>query len=333
MTFWQGLVISLLASTSGLGGNQAQKTDDDSNDPDIWGKQAQNFLVCLEMLLFSIAHFYCFPTEEWDPEYRPMMEKKSGVGELAFGDFVSDLKLIFSGDLKKATHTKNTLKHSNTGDDVSENMDEESGERQENDDISKRQHGDDQGLSFDDQQDEEAALDTDADQSLDLEQQLVTSICHGLSSDDPEIRDAASRVVQSMQVMKADNGDDNSEPFFDANASDVAVQDGYGSTSNNSLRSREYETFNPLHSFPGVSSNTSSPNKDKAHDDQLETEQTDTNSSSFLLNPLHTFVNDKREEDSPSSETTSLLPKRTDDTEYKNSSTVALRPSIFTKHD
>lgn len=250
---------------------------------------------------------------------------------MAFGDFVSDLKLIFSGDLKKAIHTKNVPKHPNTGADVSENMDEESGKRQENADISKIQHEDEHRLSFDDKKAEEDSADTDADQPLDLEQQLVTSICHGLSSDDPEIRDAASRVVQSMQVMKTDDNDDNREALLYANASDVEAQDGYGSTSNNSLRSREYETFNPLHSFPGVSSNASSLNKDKAHDDQLETEQTDT--SSFLLNPLHTFVNDNKEEDSPSSETTSLLPKRTADTEYKNTSNVALRPSIFTKHD
>jgi hypothetical protein len=51
MTFWQGLAISVLAQTTSVGGQ----------DQDEWAKSAQNFLICLEMLLFSIAHFYCFP--------------------------------------------------------------------------------------------------------------------------------------------------------------------------------------------------------------------------------------------------------------------------------
>lgn len=321
MTFWQGLVISLLASTTGFGGNQPQQ-DDESNDPDIWGKQAQNFLVCLEMLLFSIAHFYCFPTEEWDPEYRPMMEKKSGVGELAFGDFVSDLKLIFSGDLKKVVHTKANPKSPKVGADMSSELnDEETG--MEKDDMSNAPGSNDY---------EEDTTGTDVDQPLDLEHQLVTSICHGLSSDDPEIREAANRVVQSMQVMKGEeNDDDANETFHDAEASEAIAQDGYGSTSNSSLRSREYETFNPLHSFSGMTSNVPSDNK-KVRDDASDTEQTD----SFLLNPLHTFVNDDREEDSTSSETTSLLTKSKtehDAESKKNTSHVALRPSIFTQHD
>ncbi len=47
------------------------------------------------MLLFSIAHFYCFPTDEWQEGYRPVMERKVKVlDNMAFGDFVEDLKLI-----------------------------------------------------------------------------------------------------------------------------------------------------------------------------------------------------------------------------------------------
>ena len=66
-----------------------------NTDPDLWGKQAQNFLICLEMLLFSIAHFYCFPTDEWQEGYQPVIEKKvRGLDNMAFGDFVADLKLI-----------------------------------------------------------------------------------------------------------------------------------------------------------------------------------------------------------------------------------------------
>lgn len=83
MTFWQGLAIVVLAETTDVGGGKS----------DEWAKSAQNFMICLEMLLFSIAHFYCFPTEEWNPDYRARVSR--GLNEtLAFGDFVQDLKLI-----------------------------------------------------------------------------------------------------------------------------------------------------------------------------------------------------------------------------------------------
>ncbi len=90
MTFWQGLVIGFLANRTNIAGDT-----DAEDDKDMWGKQAQNFLICLEMLLFSIAHFFCFPTEEWKEGYRPAAEKKlKMMDNMAFGDFVSDLKLI-----------------------------------------------------------------------------------------------------------------------------------------------------------------------------------------------------------------------------------------------
>jgi hypothetical protein len=99
MTFWQGLVISFLASTTNIeGGNPGGvgDSDDPAEQADLWGKQAQNFLICLEMLLFSIAHFFCFPTDEWEEGYRPVMEKKVKglVDNMAIGDFMADLKLI-----------------------------------------------------------------------------------------------------------------------------------------------------------------------------------------------------------------------------------------------
>ena len=60
MTFWQGLAITVLAETTDVGGKDAEE----------WAMSAQNFLICLEMLLFSIAHFYCFPTDEWEEDYK-----------------------------------------------------------------------------------------------------------------------------------------------------------------------------------------------------------------------------------------------------------------------
>jgi len=105
MTFWQGLVISFLARAT----VETTKTAD--QDPDIWGKQVQNLLICLEMLLFSIAHFYCFPTEEWRDGYKDeAKEKKTKFGDgMALGDFMNDLKLIMGGDKKKKKMSKNAL--------------------------------------------------------------------------------------------------------------------------------------------------------------------------------------------------------------------------------
>jgi len=94
LTFWQGLAISILAEATDVsnGGNQEQ-----------WARSAQNFLICLEMLLFSIAHFYCFPTEEWEEGYR-VKRSRGAFGEtIALGDFLDDLKLVLrnSGGKKK----------------------------------------------------------------------------------------------------------------------------------------------------------------------------------------------------------------------------------------
>lgn len=71
----------------------AETTDVGGEDAEEWAKSAQNFLICLEMLLFSIAHFYCFPTDEWEEGYK--IKHSHGFGDtVALGDFVSDIKLI-----------------------------------------------------------------------------------------------------------------------------------------------------------------------------------------------------------------------------------------------
>lgn len=92
MTFWQGLAITLLAKFTDVGyfGNDA-----DESNVDEWAAQTQNFLICLEMLLFTIAHFYVFPTEEWEPGYRPIEDTDTKFGDnIALRDFFSDLKLV-----------------------------------------------------------------------------------------------------------------------------------------------------------------------------------------------------------------------------------------------
>jgi len=94
MTFWQSMVIAILANSTNMAGGKS----DEHSDPELWGRQSQNFLICLEMLLFSIAHFYCFPTDEWEAGYRPTKEKRMSAGDnLALGDFVNDLRLMLRG--------------------------------------------------------------------------------------------------------------------------------------------------------------------------------------------------------------------------------------------
>ena len=71
MTFWQGLVISLLT------GNDNDDKEENS------GQRIQNLLICLEMLGFSIAHYFVFPPMEWEEGY---IRRRL---ELGFGDSIA----------------------------------------------------------------------------------------------------------------------------------------------------------------------------------------------------------------------------------------------------
>jgi hypothetical protein len=80
-TFWQSLTIQFL---SGAG-----RMDDHS------ASQIQNLLICIEMFLAAIAHFYIFPHEEWKDGYK--REKEKGImlrDTLALRDFVKDMTLM-----------------------------------------------------------------------------------------------------------------------------------------------------------------------------------------------------------------------------------------------
>jgi len=179
MTFWQGLVISILAKTT-------VKSDKD-NQGEEWAQQAQNFLICLEMLLFSLAHFYCFPTEEWEPGYRPTHEKKSKFGDnMALGDFLEDIKLVMKGSSTKKKK-KRPSKHSRTpsastvGDDI--NLEEADGiieNLMENDglDIQDDEDDDNDDLDFE-------AVESNTDMSKD-------------------VRDAVARLKNSLRQVSSD---------------------------------------------------------------------------------------------------------------------------------
>jgi hypothetical protein len=90
MTFWQGLVISIICNLH-QGGRWEVTDNDGGTDPRHKAIALQNVLICLEMLFFSIAHWCVFPTEEWEEGYAPREYAKPGIG---IKDFVSDMSLI-----------------------------------------------------------------------------------------------------------------------------------------------------------------------------------------------------------------------------------------------
>lgn len=119
--FWQGVTISFLASATDLlrSGGEVVSTGDgnDSDQVETWAKQAQNFLICLEMLGFAIAHFYCFPVEEWEEGYRPVEDTSKFGDNMALGDFLHDLKLIMQHKKEKKRIAKEKFGGKPTSDD------------------------------------------------------------------------------------------------------------------------------------------------------------------------------------------------------------------------
>ncbi len=91
LTFWQGIVISFIANAV-----YSEASMDDFNAVE-WSKEAQSFLICLEMFMFAIAHCFVFPTDEWEAGYREREKRriKAKFGDnLALRDFVKDVKLV-----------------------------------------------------------------------------------------------------------------------------------------------------------------------------------------------------------------------------------------------
>jgi Organic solute transporter Ostalpha len=185
MTFWQGLAISVLAQTTDVGGA----------DADEWAKSAQNFLICLEMLLFSIAHFYCFPTEEWEEGYRVKHADGNFGDSIALGDFLSDLKLILKTDTtgKKSKKSKKVPTSAPSaplqGTATIPEGDDESDANQTSDMISEASsanccdgNGDSEALNY---EEEKGVIARALQESL------------GELADDPEIAEATQRLLDS----------------------------------------------------------------------------------------------------------------------------------------
>lgn len=103
MTFWQGLIISIVLNVHGTG----------NEDPVEKSHQIQNVLICLEMLFFSVAHWCTFPVEEWERDYRPRQYAKPGIG---LKDFVSDMSVIMQqGNAARLRHRSESDVNSSLG--------------------------------------------------------------------------------------------------------------------------------------------------------------------------------------------------------------------------
>jgi hypothetical protein len=81
--------------------------DDDTTTASERAAQIQNFLICLEMLFFSIAHWCVFPAEEWDPQYRPKTNyAKPGLGLKDFAKDVSFIVASASSNVRNRTRRR-----------------------------------------------------------------------------------------------------------------------------------------------------------------------------------------------------------------------------------
>ena len=115
LTFWQGLLISIIVNTTANGGSftvtqpvdatnatttktSSTETHHSGMTPGEEAARIQNILICLEMLFFAIAHWCVFPADEWDEGYRPKQYAKPGIG---LGDFVSDMSYIVSSSRQR----------------------------------------------------------------------------------------------------------------------------------------------------------------------------------------------------------------------------------------
>jgi hypothetical protein len=83
ITFWQSCMIQMMGSY-GL-------VDEKS------AIQITNLLICIEMLIASIAHYYIFPYQEWEPGYQREKEKNILLRDtMAFGTFLQDMRVVFN---------------------------------------------------------------------------------------------------------------------------------------------------------------------------------------------------------------------------------------------
>lgn len=102
MTFWQKMVLGLVVN---LGYSDKFDSQEAANDFVV---QAQNFLICLEMLFSAVAHCFVFTPDEWADGYREREEQRqvratahSFGDSVALGDFINDVKIVMSSKKRR----------------------------------------------------------------------------------------------------------------------------------------------------------------------------------------------------------------------------------------
>ena len=227
MTFWQGLAISILAQTTNFGGDQA----------DEWATSAQNFLICLEMLLFSIAHFYCFPTEEWEEGYRVKHSQGKFGDSIALSDFFDDVKLILKANVNHKKHKKKQEFKQPT---IPEGTDEDS---------------------------TDAASDATSFNEHDAERAIAEALEDSLGSinDDPDIMEAKKRLLES-NVLSPD--------YFDCREETDAADEDKEPEAKERVRKRLLDDSGE-ENWEEVGDETAAPkNGGVDHDEEVPTERT-----------------------------------------------------------
>lgn len=80
-TFWQNIAIQGMTMFDLLDERAAS--------------QISNLLICIEMLVASLAHIYIFPYQEWEPGYQKAKERTLQLRDtMALGDFLKDMKMM-----------------------------------------------------------------------------------------------------------------------------------------------------------------------------------------------------------------------------------------------
>jgi len=109
MTFWQRMMLSLIVN---IGYAEKFDSQDQAND---FIMQAQNFLICLEMLFSAVAHCFVFSPEEWSEGYREKEEQRRRISavdparfgdSVALGDFFNDVKVVMASKKRRRKRKK-----------------------------------------------------------------------------------------------------------------------------------------------------------------------------------------------------------------------------------
>lgn len=112
MTFWQGLIISIIFHANKDDNVNADNDDSTSSNSNTISSAntIQHMLICMEMLFFSVAHWCVFPAEEWEDGYKVRFSEGPGFG---FKDFASDVNLIIDSGKKSMQARRREKKERN----------------------------------------------------------------------------------------------------------------------------------------------------------------------------------------------------------------------------